>query len=71
MKASGRLALVFTPLLAVIAMGFGALHLYRAFLWFRSGNTGVALIYGLAGVGGFALGIALWSVRRRVNRPVD
>jgi hypothetical protein len=52
-------------------MGFGALHLYRAFLWFRSGNTGVALIYALAGVGGFALGIALWSVRRRVNRPVD
>lgn len=65
----GRFALVFTPLLAVLAVGFGALHVYRAFLMFRVGDSGLAVIYALMGIGGVALGIALWSVRRRIKAP--
>ena len=71
MSSSARFALVFAPLLALLAVGFGAFQLYEAFVWLRSGGFVIGVIYALMGVGGFALGIALWSVRRRMKRPAD
>jgi len=65
----GRFALVFTPLLAVLAIGFGVLQAFWAFKIFRAGSFGLAVIYACMGIGGIALGIALWSVRRRIKSP--
>jgi hypothetical protein len=67
----GRFSLAFAPLLALLALGFGAIQLYAAVVSARTGNLPFTLIYGLMGVGGVALAMGLWSVRRRMNRPTD
>lgn len=67
----GRFALAFAPLLAILALGFGALQMYAAYEAARLGSVPFALIYGLMGVGGVALAVALWSVRRRMKGPSD
>jgi len=66
-----RYALALTPILVIIAFGFGVLQLYYALALLRAGNYPFAAIYSLMGIGGIALGIALWRTRRKFRPPAD
>ena len=66
-----RYALVLTPILVIVAFGFGGLQLYYALALLRAGNFPFAGIYCLMGIGGIALGIALWRTRRKFGPPAD
>ena len=66
-----RFALALTPLLVVLAFGFGGLQLYTAVAALRVGNFPFAAIYALMGIGGVALGIALWRARKKFGPPAD
>jgi len=66
-----RYALALTPLLVLFAFGFGAYQLYMAALLFRAKAFVFGAIYCLMGVGGVALGIALWRLRKKFRPPED
>jgi hypothetical protein len=65
-----RLLLVAVPFLAAVAMGMALFYLYGASVALRQGNTGFALFYAAFGLGGIALGMALWRTWRRARAGV-
>jgi hypothetical protein len=66
-----RYALALTPLLVAFAFGFGLYQLYLALRFLRAGSYPFAAIWALMGVGGIALGIALWRTRKKFRPPTD
>ena len=66
-----RFALALTPILVILAFGFGGLQLYYALALLRARNFPFAAIYCLMGIGGIALGIALWRTRSKFRPPAD
>jgi hypothetical protein len=66
-----RYALALTPILVILAFGFAGIQLYYALALLRAGNFPFAGIYSLMGIGGIALGIALWRARRKFRPPAD
>ena len=66
-----RYALALTPILVVFAFGFALYQLYRAVAYLRVGYWQLALIFGFMGIGGIALGTALWRTRKKFRPPSD
>ena len=65
-RVSPRLLL---PAAAVVTVLFGAYYASWGVIALRRGNLPFALFYGLYGLGGVVLGLALWRVWRQWRRP--
>ena len=65
-RVSPRLLL---PAASVLTVLFGAYYVSWGVIAFRRGNLPFALFYGLYGLGGLVLGLALWRVWRQWRRP--
>lgn len=62
-----RYAISFAPFIAALAIGFAALHLWTSFLAFQRGNWQFGVFYLVFGIGGVAMAMALWRVRKRFD----
>ena len=65
-RPSLRSLLPFTALLTAV---FGAYYVSWGVIAFRRGSHTFALFYGVYGLGGLVLGLALWRVWRQWRRP--
>ena len=57
------------PVAVVVTALFGANYVYWGLTAFRRGNVGFGIFYGLFGLGGVVLGLALWRVWQQLRRP--
>jgi hypothetical protein len=63
-----RVSLYFLPALAVIAVLFGSFYVWTGLNVLRQGHLGMAALVTVFGVGGIAMGVALWTISRQFAR---
>jgi hypothetical protein len=63
-----RFTVYFLPAIAVAAVVFGLFYAWTAFQTFRRGEIGVGVFLLVFGLGGVALGIAMWTTWRNIVR---
>ncbi len=66
---SRRSLLVLILISALFTGAFGAYYMVWGVIAFRRGNAPFALFYGVYGLGGLVLGLALWRVSRQIRPP--
>lgn len=66
---SRRSLLVLILIAALFTGAFGAYYVAWGVIAFRRGNAPFALFYGVYGLGGLVLGLALWRVSRQIKQP--
>ena len=63
-----RFTVYFLPAIAVAAVVFGLFYAWTAFQTCRRGEIGVGVFLLVFGLGGVALGIAMWTTWRNIVR---
>jgi hypothetical protein len=67
---SSRLAVrLVLPIAALVTGAFGLYYVWWGVIAVRRGSPTFALLYGLFGLGGVVLGLALWRTSRQLRRP--
>ncbi|HUQ84585.1 MAG TPA: hypothetical protein VM076_25750 [Gemmatimonadaceae bacterium] len=62
-----RFYLVALPFLAAFAAVFGLYHVYRAFLYVQYRQLIPAVMFGVFGLTGIGLAVAIWVARKRMR----